>query len=188
MSKPTNDKEGLIMSATKQTNLTRVTRALWLVAGLCLSLLLSTSSRADGTLWSMGNNEYGQLGTGDEVDQSSPQEVVGDVVAIAAGEDHTLFLDSDGALWGMGQNYFYSQLGTHDWINHSTPVKIVESGVVAVAAGGVSSMFIDGDGALWAMGSNYYGQLGSGETRQWYSLPTKVVSSGVVAAAMGARS
>jgi alpha-tubulin suppressor-like RCC1 family protein len=42
---------------------------------------------------------------------------------IAAGTDHSLFLDSDGNVWSVGSN-FYGQLGLGDNINITSPQKI----------------------------------------------------------------
>jgi alpha-tubulin suppressor-like RCC1 family protein len=66
--------------------------------------------QTDGTLWSTGFNQYGQLGIGlgnggasHNDDIATPRMVLAtDVVAAAGGGDHTLFLTSDGTLWGMG--------------------------------------------------------------------------------------
>lgn len=59
----------------------------------------------------MGKNEVGQLGDGTPDNQKYPEKIVASgVTAIAAGESHSLFLKSDGSLWGMGDNQ-YGALG-----------------------------------------------------------------------------
>jgi len=75
--------------------------------------------KSDGSLWAMGDNTYGQLGDGiyKEYDPytNQPEEIVAsNVLAIAAGENHSLFVKSDGSLWGMGDNTF-GQLGDGFW-------------------------------------------------------------------------
>jgi alpha-tubulin suppressor-like RCC1 family protein len=102
---------------------------------------------ADGKLWAMGNNYYGQLGTGDTTNRSTPVQVEtsGSVTAVAAGGSdyygHTLFTTTDGKLWAMGSNS-YGQLGTGDTSNRTTPVQVAASGsVTAVAAGYYHTMF-----------------------------------------------
>src|SRR5690242_1866119 len=71
--------------------------------------------KADGSLWAMGDNYYGQLGDGTTPEENDytnlPEQIVAsNVMAIAAGAEHSLFLKSDGSLWVMGYNY-YGQLG-----------------------------------------------------------------------------
>jgi len=100
----------------------------------------------DGTLNSAGTN--------------SPEKIVASgVTAIAGGTDHSLFLKSDGSLWGMGDND-PGQLGDGTVHGTNQPEKIVASGVTAVAAGWFHSLFLKSDGSLWAMGDNQYGELG----------------------------
>ena len=65
------------------------------------------------------------MGTGDtEPDQHSPvQTVASGLAAISAGYDHTLFVKTDGSLWGMGEND-YGQLGTGDYTDQHSPLQI----------------------------------------------------------------
>src|SRR6267142_2752855 len=106
------------------------------------------------------------------------------VTNIAAGFVHSLFIESDGSLWAMGNDY-YGELGDGS-IGTTTnrPEQIVSSGVVAVTAGGLHSLFLKFNGSLWAMGNNQGGQLGDGTTNNT-STPKQIVSSGVVAIAAG---
>jgi alpha-tubulin suppressor-like RCC1 family protein len=140
----------------------------------------------DGSLWSMGQDYYGQLG-----DQkintwtNLPQKVVqGGVVAVAAGEDYSLFIKSDGSLWAMGRNN-YGQLGDGTYSNVYAPKQVVAGGVKAVATGWYHTLVLKVDGSLWAMGNNQNGQLGDG-TYNNLPQPTQIVPSGVAAIAAGA--
>jgi alpha-tubulin suppressor-like RCC1 family protein len=56
----------------------------------------SVALKSDGSLWSWGNNDSGQL-----VRRSLPTQVPGltGVVAITAGENFTLVRKSDGSVW-----------------------------------------------------------------------------------------
>jgi alpha-tubulin suppressor-like RCC1 family protein len=116
----------------------------------------------DGSLWAMGYNENGQLGTGFAWSKVPVQVGVSNVTAIAAGGDHSLFIQSDGSLWGMGENS-HGQLGfrtnQHD---NGRPFQIIECGVTTIAAGADYTLFLRFDGSLWSMGNNIYGQLGNG--------------------------
>jgi alpha-tubulin suppressor-like RCC1 family protein len=145
--------------------------------------------KADGSLWAMGFNQYGQLGDGTFNNTNKPEEIVGsNVTAVAAGFGHSLFLKADGSLWAMGFNQ-YGQLGdgTTDSGTYETnqPEQILASGVTAIATGEYHSLFLKSDGSLWAMGYNDDGQLGDGtfnDTNQ----PEQIVATGVTAIGAGA--
>jgi alpha-tubulin suppressor-like RCC1 family protein len=78
-----------------------------IVTGSYHSLFL----KSDGSLWAMGDNEWGQLGDSTYNTTNQPEQIMAsDVTAISAGAGHSLFLKSDGSLWAMGNNY-YGQLG-----------------------------------------------------------------------------
>ena len=164
-------------------------------AGFYHTLLL----KSNGSLWATGWNLYGQLGNSNYATaypygtDLPVQMVASNVIAVAAGGSHSLFLKSNGSLWAMGWNA-YGQLGdgTTDSGNYETnrPEQIVASGVTAIAAGLNHSLFLKSDGSLWAMGDNSYGQLGDGtidsgnyETNR----PEQIVASGVTAIAAGYR-
>ena len=57
---------------------------------------------ADGAVWSLGEGSFGRLGHGDTQDQLLPKKVdafAGQrVVAVSAGDDHSLALTADGAV------------------------------------------------------------------------------------------
>jgi len=122
--------------------------------------------KSDGSLWAMGDNEYGQLGDGTTNNMNVPEQIVAsNVTAIAAGGWHSLFLKSDGSLWATGVD-FYGQLGdgafrTNAPYGASQPEQIVADNVTAIAAGGYHSLFLKSDGSLWAMGAEIFGQLGN---------------------------
>ncbi len=141
--------------------------------------------KTDGTLWVTGNNNYGELGTGDTTGVNTPVEIsVGDstsVEAIAAGVEHTFILKTDGSLWVTGRNN-YGQLGTGDTVDITTPVEIIVGGpsvgVAAVSAGLNHTMILKTDGTLWATGRNTNGQLGTGDTID-VDTPVEVLTGGI---------
>ncbi len=142
--------------------------------------------KSDGSLWAMGDNDFGQLGDGTfNSGTNFPEQVVAsNVIAIAGGYFHSLFLKSDGSLWAMGDNR-RGQLGdgTYNLITNQ-PEQIVASNVTAIAAGDWHSLFLKNDGSLWAMGFDLFGELGDG-TYNGTNRPEQIVASGVTAIAGG---
>ena len=129
------------------------------VAQGCASLH-SLFLKSDGSLWAMGNNVAGQLGTGTFSSTNQPVEIVASgVTAVAAGYLHSLFLKSDGSVWAMGWNSS-GQLGGGTHNNANQPEQIVASSVTAISAELYHSLFLKMDGILWAMGNDGSGQLG----------------------------
>jgi alpha-tubulin suppressor-like RCC1 family protein len=146
---------------------------------------------SDGTLAAWGSNNSGQLGNGTTTDSTAPVAVsaVGalagkTVVAVVAGESHSLALCSDGTLAAWGYNP-YGQLGNGSGTNSKVPVAVDRSGVlagksvVAVTAGGNHSLALCSDGTLATWGMNLYGQLGNGSTSS-SSVPVAVNTGGVL--------
>jgi alpha-tubulin suppressor-like RCC1 family protein len=98
-----------------------------IAAGGAHSLFL----KSDGSLWVMGWNNHGQLGDGNYdniypyIETNCPELIVAsNVTAIAAGNQHSLFLKSDGSLWGVGFNRF-GQLGDGTTNDVSRPEQIL---------------------------------------------------------------
>src|SRR5690606_37773733 len=129
----------------------------------------SIALKSDGTVWAWGWNAYGQLGdgtTGITAYKTTPVQVKGpggngyltDVVAVAAGYQHSLALKSDGTVWAWGWNDS-GRLGDGTTTDRSTPVQVKGPGgngyltdVIAVAAGHNHSLAIKSDGTVWAWG------------------------------------
>jgi alpha-tubulin suppressor-like RCC1 family protein len=106
------------------------------------------------------------------------------VIRMSAGATHTLFVESDGSLWGMGDNSL-GELGQgFGVVNTNIPLQIVASNVTAVAGGTYDSLFLENDGSLWGMGYNRFGQLGDGTSVNHY-FPERLVSSDVDEIAAG---
>jgi len=153
----------------------------------------SLFAKSDGSLWAMGDDYYGQLGDGTNaaaangyVQRSNvPKQVMqSGVIAVAAGDSHSLVLESDGSLWTMGYNNF-GQLGDGTLNATNRPELIVATGVVAIAARHNHSLFVKSDGSLWGMGDNLNGDLGDGFTtisarvEQIYPTPSLLLRSAI---------
>ncbi len=80
-----------------------------------------------GNVWTWGNNEYGQLGNGlAENKYFSPQKVegLGNIVAVAGGDGHSIALDKEGQLWVWGNNES-GQLGNGTEENSYRPIRLL---------------------------------------------------------------
>ncbi len=122
--------------------------------------------KSDGNIWTMGNNDFGQLGNGSTTPNSLvPVQVIGsDFKQVVCGKSHTLAIKANGTLWAWGKNV-NGQLGigNSDASLHSTPIQIgVGNNWTSVSAGDAYSMAIKADGTLWAWGDNTFGQFGNG--------------------------
>jgi alpha-tubulin suppressor-like RCC1 family protein len=81
--------------------------------------------RTTGTLWSWGNNNYGQLGIGSMVSRSSPTQIgaLTNWSAVQGQQGGFLAIKTDGTLWAWGQNNG-GQLGLNNTTNRNSPVQI----------------------------------------------------------------
>jgi alpha-tubulin suppressor-like RCC1 family protein len=112
-----------------------------------------------------GQNNFGQLGDGTLESSTVPISVNGltEVVAVAAGGEHSLALLSNGTVEAWGDNAA-GQLGNASNTNSSVPVPVSGlSNVTAIAAGGEFSLALLSNGHVMAWGQNAEGQLGDTE-------------------------
>jgi len=117
------------------------------------------------TLWAMGDNSYGEFGNGTYNSSTSPESTGingGDITpgSLAAGSDHTLYLDG-GALSAMGRDD-YGELGDGPYGASDVPQVGYLDYIQMLAAGAYHSMCLQYDGSLWLMGNNTGGELGDG--------------------------
>jgi alpha-tubulin suppressor-like RCC1 family protein len=134
-----------------------------------------------GGLYLWGDNQYGQLGTNDITDRSSPiQTVAGGTnwKQVFGGNLHTVAIKTDGTLWTWGYNSA-GQLGTNDITHRSSPVQTVSGGTnwKQVSTGLTTNGAIKTDGTLWMWGENVSGGLGTNDLTN-RSSPIQTVSGG----------
>ena len=133
--------------------------------------------KADGTVWSHGQNQYGQLGVGDTNSYNEPQKVkiikntiknkdgsktdIEDTIKdISVGNYQVLALGQTGKVyaWGYGEN---GQLGIGSGYNHESPVVVTDiykkqlQDIVKVEAGENVSFAITSKGKVYAWGNGY---------------------------------
>ncbi|MGB2694858.1 MAG: flexitail domain-containing putative surface protein [Dehalococcoidia bacterium] len=138
-----------------------------------------------------GNNSVGQLGDGTTTSRHTPADVLGltsDVVAIAAGFDHTCALTSAGAVKCWGENGAGVVLGAessetcisvfgdpHPCSTTPLDVETLDSGVAALSALGSFTCALTQDGGVKCWGSNFNGQLGDGTFGNSRRTPADVI-------------
>jgi len=123
---------------------------------------VNATIKTDGTLWTWGDNESGELGLNSTVKQSSPTQIPGTTwrtVSIGNGEVASA-TKTDGTLWIWGKGNGGGQ-GDNSVTDRSSPTQLPGTtwskshrtfgyGIIAVKT----------DGTLWAWGANDAGQLG----------------------------
>ena len=148
----------------------------------------------DNTLWACGRNYDGPLGINSTEDKWIINQVhdgnmdtdsgyLENIVTIEAGRVHSLAIDSNGRVWGWGNNGHGSVGDGHQSASdyELTPVPVVDGemntpsgyleNIVRIAAslGWYTSIARDSNGYVWAWGQNEYGQLGNGKNNSDYS-------------------
>jgi alpha-tubulin suppressor-like RCC1 family protein len=104
----------------------------------------SLALKSDGTVWALGQNDYGQLGDGTTTQRNVPVKVrrLSGVQDIDGGYRHSLALKSDGTVWAWGRNK-YGQLGVAGTTQRNFPVQVSGlSGVRAIGAGHSHSLAV----------------------------------------------
>ena len=172
-----NVSTGTAGSATITASIVRIAAGSW----------HSIALKSNGTVWSWGDNYYGQLGDGTTIDRLVPVQVEGltGVISIAVGAYHSLALKGDGTVWAWGINQD-GQLGDGTTVNRFKPVQVTGlSNIIAIDGGGFHSAALKSDGTVWAWGYNNWGQLGDGTTTTRHA-PVQVSNlTNVIAIATG---
>jgi alpha-tubulin suppressor-like RCC1 family protein len=140
--------------------------------------LFIVAIKTDGTLWSWGQNNQGQLGIGNNnCNYSSPKQVgalTNWKFVSQTGQDITA-VKTDGTLWAWGQNN-YGQLGLGNITKYSSPKQVGALTNWKITGGQTYAGFIalKTNGTLWSWGYNstYY-SLGLGNAT-CYSSPKQV--------------
>lgn len=122
--------------------------------------------KSNGTMWTWGNGNDGQLGDDQTGDRSYPiMNNYGEDTwsKIYAGYNCTFGIKNDGTLWSFGLNA-YGRLGDGTVINRSSPVQVLGSGTWKQVSAFQSTVGIKQDGTLWTWGYGSNGQLGNNNT------------------------
>jgi len=134
------------------------------------------ATKTDGTLWTWGYNNAGQLGLNNTTSYSSPKQVgsLTNWSQVACGTiAFTVATKTDGTLWAWGSNNNGS-LGLSNTTYYSSPKQIgALTNWLNVSAAYNTVIATKTDGTLWTWGRGSSGQLGLGNTTS-YSSPKQV--------------
>ena len=137
--------------------------------------------KTDGTLWTWGANNAGQLGNGNRTNYSSPIQIgaLYNWKYVVAGHSSCMAIKTDGTLWAWGNNA-QGQLGNGNRTNYSSPIQVgslTNWKQVSIQNNNdtTSTLAIKTDGTLWGWGTGTSGQLGN-NIRTNYSSPIQIGS------------
>jgi alpha-tubulin suppressor-like RCC1 family protein len=146
--------------------------------------------KTDGTLWTWGTGDSGQLGNNDSGPGSNRSTPVTTFAGgtnwkqVSAGGAHTAAIKTDGTLWawGLGLNGQIGNgvTGTSPSIDRRTPVTTFAGGTnwKQVSAGDAHTAAIKTDGTLWTWGNGTNGRLGNADTTNNVSTPVTTFAGG----------
>jgi len=104
----------------------------------------SLAVKTDGTLWSWGRNDEGQLGHGNTTNRSSPVQVgaLTNWDKVSVGSSQMLAIKTDGTLWSWGAGGS-GRLGLGDTTGRFSPVQVgSETNWLEIASGGATGFGI----------------------------------------------
>ena len=132
-----------------------------------------------GEIFSCGYNQLGACGLGHfnhpQITPSLIPNLPSNIVQFVCGNNHSLFLDSEGNVFSVGHNNF-GKLGLGHNTNQNELNKIPNiPPIKTISCGGSSCYLIDFEGNLWSFGYNRYGQLGHGDTT--HKITPKIINA-----------
>ncbi|XP_031204184.1 probable E3 ubiquitin-protein ligase HERC4 isoform X7 [Mastomys coucha] len=135
----------------------------------------------DGTVYTCGCNDLGQLGH--EKSRKKPEQVVAldaqNIVAVSCGEAHTLALNDKGQVyaWGLDSDGQLGLQGSEECIRVPRNIKsLSDIQIVQVACGYYHSLALSKASEVFCWGQNKYGQLGLGIECQKQTSPQLIKS------------
>nr|KAF6322339.1 HECT and RLD domain containing E3 ubiquitin protein ligase 4 [Pipistrellus kuhlii] len=135
----------------------------------------------DGTVYTCGCNDLGQLGH--EKSRKKPEQVVAldaqNILAVSCGEAHTLALNDKGQVyaWGLDSDGQLGLLGSEECIRVPRNIKCLSDiQIVQVACGYYHSLALSKASEVFSWGQNKYGQLGLGTDSKKQASPQLIKS------------
>ena len=117
----------------------------------------------DGTLWTWGRNDSGQLGLGNTTNKNTPTQIgsATDWEFVSAGYDTSFAIKTNGTLWGWGDNQF-ARIGDGTQTDRLSPIQIgTDTNWLSIDSKN-HTIALKTDGTLWAWGYNSSGEMGDG--------------------------
>jgi len=134
-------------TATSVTTTASALKVIKVVTGPFHALAL----KEDGSLWAWGENIYGVLGDGTNININTPKKIDSDYIDIYTGAFTSFGIKSDGSLWAWGSNEFGS-FGDGTTQSSLIPKKVGD-GFTKLAIDGVAYVAaLKSDGSLWNWG------------------------------------
>ena len=116
-----------------------------------------------------------------------PVQPIPRIIAVSAGHEHSLFLDTHGRVYACG-NGRNGKLGLGDAYDRHVPVRIRGlPRISAISAGGQHSMVLSRKGGVFAFGQGNDGQLGIGDSQSYYRPVCVMDEPPIVAVSAGAK-
>lgn len=140
------------------------------IASICCGSYHSLLIGQNGELYSMGLNNYGQLGFPLEVEcvyKATKVPLPFKVVSASAGEHHSLLLDDCGSVWAMGRTDS-GQCGIRS-VERAipTPTRIpFANRITAIGSGGNHCLVVDSKNDVYSWGYGEMCQLGHGAVKE----------------------
>lgn len=133
------------------------------------------ATKADGSLWAWGENEYGQLGVGHNnlVLEPTKIEEFGPWKKVHSTEAQTLAIKEDGTLWVWGTGRGALGIGVDTVTQVYKPTKVNnDTDWTDIGCGNGFSVAVKRDSTYWCWGGNNGGVFGDYDSRS-YNIPTK---------------
>ncbi len=144
-------------------------------SNLCNGAKFKVATKTDGTLWTWGENNDGELGVNSRIAYSSPVQVPGTTWSKMSGShDNAYGIKTDGTLWVWGYNVGGALgLNQPDNTRYSSPVQVPGTTWSDITGGYRSAVAVKTDGTLWSWGYNSMGGLGQ-NSRTEVSSPIQI--------------